>query len=286
MADFGVLTNALNTITGGSEKASILICDKRDMAEKELPPKDPVSPGSAVPGAGSIPGGANVSKLKDKAKAAAQEAVADQFGIDLGEYDKEFVVQFNPATLNINGFSGGSYDTIDYSEVGKAAKATPLDTNYSLSVNLIFDQMELQNSFPLDFLDFSLTTAAKAAWKAVNVAYGGLSISVQAATEGLIAALHNPKTRYVAFAWGPLRYKGVLKSVNAQYKMFDMMGRPVRSEVALTLYLADKDIKAANGQANLGMWYGSYKKAFIDAALGSARALKIAKDITKEVLGD
>ncbi len=300
MGDFAALTNAFSTITGSTAKASILIADKREAAKKNPIPDKPVTAGAGVPGGISIPAGAkNVAALADKAADAAGgivDAVKDNLGLDpssiLGseaykDFNKMFTVQFNPASLHISGVSGGSYDTIDYREAGThAARATPLTCNYSMSVKLIFDQMELQNAFPLDYLDFSLTTAVKTAIKAVTVAKNGLSISVQAATEGLIAALQNPQTRYVCFLWGPLSYKGVVKSVNAQYKMFDLMGRPIRSEVALTLYLADKDIQQEGGTSNMGMWKNAYRKAFADTAVAGASAIKTAEKITKMVLGD
>ncbi len=301
MADLGALTNALTTITGSTAKASILISDKRGLAEANVIPKGPVNAGSGTPGGVKVPGGLNVQNLAGKAAAGANVVsgvvgkVADNLGLNpdsiLGtgiykDFNKMFTVQFNPASLHISGVSGGSFDVNDYSEAGAAARATPLNTNYSMSVKLIFDQMELQNSFPLDYLDFSLTTAAKTAMKAVTVAANGLSISVQAATEGLIAALQNPRTRYVCFKWGKLSYKGVLKSVNAQYKMFDLMGRPVRSEVNMTLYLADKDITQEGATDNLGQWEDAYDKAFSDAAIAGAKAVKTAAKITKSILGD
>ena len=300
MADFAGLTNAFTTITGSTAKANILIADRRIEAAKPIDPKPAVSAGTGGAGGISMPAGAQVGKIASAASGAsnaiagAAGSVMSNLGLDpsqyIGgeddEYNKCFTVQFNPASLNITGYSGGSYDTTDFSEQGKSAKATGLSTNYSLSVRLIFDQMELQNSFPLDVFDYNMSTALASVYKIVNVAASGLSISVQAATEGLIGALYNPRTRYVCFVWGPMRYKGVLKSVNARYTMFDLMGRPVRSEVNLTLYLADKDIKQAGGNANLGMWANSYKKAFIDTAIGGAAKVKTATKIAKAVLGD
>ena len=301
MADLAGLTNAFSTITGSTAKASILIADQREDSEIVPKPKKPVEAGTGGPG--GIPAGSGVKALAKKAAGAVKEvgsAVIDTVSANLGggiddilgvgayeDFNRAFTVQFNPASLHISGVSGGSYDTIDYSEQNKsAARATPIKPNFSLSVKLVFDQMELMNSFPLDYMDFSLTTALKTAYKAVNVAKSGLSISVQAATEGLVAALQNPRTRYVCFLWGPLSYKGVLKSVNAQYKMFDLMGRPVRSEVALTLYLADKDIIQDGGTSNLGQWKKAYKDAFSDAAIAGAASVKMAKKITNMVLGE
>lgn len=298
MADFAALTNGLATVTGSTSKAAILIADKREKSTFVPIPKPAVKPGSGGVGV-SVPSGAlNTLKkasnaIKESVVGDAINSVLDNMGKNIEDYvgiDKEFQkafgVQFNPASLNISGYSGGSQDIIDYSEAGRSAKTTPLEPNYSLSFTLIFDQMELQNCFPMDILDFNLSTAAKSAMKAVTVASSGLSISVQAITEGLIGALYNPKTRYVGFLWGPLLYKGVLKSVNARYTMFDMVGRPVRSQVGITMYLADKDIKQAGAKSNLGMWTNAYKKAFIDTASAGAQRLKVATDIVNTILGD
>ena len=307
MADFATLTNAFATVTGATSKAAILIADKRQKAEMVPIPNPAVKPGGAGAGGLNVPSGGALNKLK-KAGAAVKGAVTaaadyiddtavvtnvkNNLGYNLSnivgmdkEFQKAFRVQFNPSSLNISGYSGGSQDIIDYTETGKAAKATPLETNYAFSVNLIFDQMELQNCFPWDIMDFTLTTGMQAAMKAVSVATTGLDISVQAVTEGMIGALYNPRTRYVGFLWGPLLYKGVIKSVNARYTMFDLMGRPVRSQISLTLYLADKDIKQAGAKSNLGMWANAYKKAFLDTASAGQKAIKIAQEASKAVLG-
>ncbi len=303
MDGISTLTNGITTATGSTAKANILISDKRDTLDADYKKKKAVAPGSgSVGGVGgiSVPGGVNLQNLAEKASNVANtvgnvaSGVLDTMGYDVNsriggdsEYNKMFTVQFNPASFSISGFSGGSYDTQDFRAAGKSAKATPMDLTYSLNVTLIFDQMELQNSFPLDMLNTALVTEGmQAAWKGLETLTSGLSISVQSATEGLIASLQNPRTRLVCFEWGTMRYKGVMKSVNANYKMFDMMGRPVRSEVALSLYLADDAIKGSGGKSNLGMWANAYKKAFLDAKAGGALAAKKVKDISKTVLGD
>ena len=298
MADFATLTNSIMTASGSTSKAAILISDKRGITAIDPIPKAAVKPGTGGLGGVNVPTGA-LNTLKKAANAIKDTAtdvydtVADNMGKNIEQYvgigkefQKAFGVQFNPASLSITGYSGGFQDVTDYSEAGKSAKAKALDTTYALSFTLVFDQMELQNSFPMDIMDFTVTTAAKAAWKSINVATSGLSISVQAITEGFVGALYNPKTRYMGFLWGPLLYKGVLKSVNATYTMFDMMGRPVRSQVAITMYLADKDIKQAGAKSNLGMWTSAYKKAFLDTATAGAQRLKVATDIVETILGD
>ncbi|MBO6215149.1 MAG: hypothetical protein J6N76_06390, partial [Lachnospiraceae bacterium] len=202
------------------------------------------------------------------------------------DYNKSFEVQFNPSTLNISGFSGGSYELVDYSGKGAGAKTTPLHPNLSLNVTLVFDQMDLSNSFPMDSIDFSISANAMKAMKAVQGMTNYMPISVQAATEGLVAALSNQYTRLVCFAWGKqIRYKGVLKSVNANYKLFDIMGRPVRSEVALSIYLADKDVMAAGGESKLGIWKEAYDEAFDDAIGYGKTATDTYKKVSETIFG-
>ena len=293
--DISGLTNGLMSVTGQTEKAKILIADRRVNADKYLVPEKPTSAGSAAAlGGASIPSGA--SKAMNKAVNAGSAVMGALSGgaegmlhgasvISDGEFNKSFTVQFNPSSLNLSGFSGGSYDVVDHRGTGKSAKNTPLDPNIALNVTLIFDQMSLANSFPMDSVGFSISQAAKTALGAVSAAMDTMSISVQAATEGIIGVMTNPYTRLICFKWGNLRYKGVLKSVSAQYKMFDIYGRPVRSEVALSLYLADSDIKAEKGTSNLGMWSTAYDACFGDTTKFGAVIADRAKKIMNFVNG-
>lgn len=276
------LTNALNTIMGSTTRAKILIADKRINSEKYIIPKKAVSPGSsaAVPG-GTVPSGAT-GALQTAASTGSNAIKAVGGAIsggdsptigaastitNAGEFNKQFTVQFNPSTLNISGFSGGSYDVVDFSGPGKAVKNTPLDPNIAFNVTLIFDQTDLSTSFPMDSLTVSASQLISNAIKSITVGLDTMSISVQAVTEAFIGILTNQYTKLICFQWGSLKYKGVLKSVNANYKMFDIYGRPARSEVALSLYLADKDVKQAGGANELGQWADAYNAAFSDATM-------------------
>ena len=293
--DVSGLANAMMTATGATEKAKILIADRRVNSEKYLIPDKPTSAGSAMAvGGASIPSGATkaLNKAASVGSAIAGAVAGGAEGminganiIKDGEFNKSFTVQFNPSTLNLSGFSGGSYDVVDHRGTGKSAKNTPLDPNIALNVTLIFDQMSLANSFPMDSVGFSISQATETALSAVSASLNTMSISVQAATEGIIGVMTNPYTRLICFKWGNLRYKGVLKSVSAQYKMFDIYGRPVRSEVALSLYLADSDIKAEKGASNLGMWTTAYDACFGDTAMVGTAIADRAKKIMNFVNG-
>ena len=281
------------------EKATIYISDRRIDLEKlgVAIPKNPVSAGVAAMPKLSVPGGALTEGLAKKMASEAAEVAKNQAAKAVEnitpaalknlEYNREFTVLFNPSSLNINGFSGGSYDMLDFSGTkDKSAKATAPHTTLTLSVTLIFDQMELATSFPMDSIDFSISNAAMSAIKAVTETIGSMQMTVQAATEGFIGALSNQYTRLMMFSWGQLSYKGVLKNVNANYKMFDVYGRPVRSEVSLTMYLAEKEIEVNGGQANLGQWERSYDDAFSDATKFGASGMDKFKKATELFLGN
>ena len=281
------LTNSFLSVTGSRERAIIRIADKRINVDNYINTKSPVSPGStSALGGGMVPTGKVASLAKKAAKTALStvgaggivDTISGALESVSGEYNKAFTVQFNPSTLNISGFSGGSFEIMDFSSPGKSAKTTPLEPNIALNVTLIFDQTELANSFPMDSLDYSISSVASKAMKGITAGMESFPISVQAVTEGFIGILSNPYTRLICFEWGNLRYKGVLKNISANYKLFDIMGRPVRSEVALSMYIADQHVKAAGGDASLGQWEEAYDAAFDDATVfGTTVADKVKK---------
>lgn len=288
MADVTGLTNALNTITNSSTQAYLLIKDKRPTGMSTVTKKGAVDPGSASSiGGMSIPSGATDALNKVADATGVKDKINEKIDKIAGslEYDKVFSVQFNPATLRINGFSGGAFEAVDYRNQGNSAKTAPLNPTLTMGVTLLFDQMSLANSFPVDNIDTSISSMTSKMIQGVTESLKGYSISVQAAVEGLIGVLRNPNTRQVCFSWGSLRYKGTLRQVDATYTMFDMLGRPVRAQVALSIYLMDEEIKKSGKKNALGMWASAYNSAFSDAtAYGTTMADK-AKKWSKLVTG-
>lgn len=59
--------------------------------------------------------------------------------------------------------------------------------------------------------------------------------SVQPDVERFIAIVRNPYVRQVAFYWGTMCYKGVVKSVDAEYVLFNQEGTPMRATVDFTI---------------------------------------------------
>ena len=216
--------NLLNSLTGQVEKAYIEIIDKR---EKEVTvtqvKKDD---DDLLGGFGSI----NDIDMDDM----------DLAGINLDNIKglsttrKRYIVQFNPSTLNIQAMGGGQFAVTNHAAKGKSKlDYTALTPRIQVSMKLIFDEVQrpvLQSK----------------------------DDSVRTQVEAFVAALRNPKTREITFAWGKLCYSGDLISVDSRYTMFSVYGKPLRAEVTVTLVCKDENLQ----EDNMGIWEEHYKKAF------------------------
>lgn len=58
---------------------------------------------------------------------------------------------------------------------------------------------------------------------------------VQPDVQQFLALVQDPYVRQVAFCWGDLSYKGLLKNVEAEYVIFNALGTPTRATINLTL---------------------------------------------------
>lgn len=58
---------------------------------------------------------------------------------------------------------------------------------------------------------------------------------VQPDVQQFLALVQDPYVRQVAFCWGDLLYKGLLKNVETEYVLFNALGTPTRATINLTL---------------------------------------------------
>lgn len=125
-------------------------------------------------------------------------------------------VQFNPSSLR---FSSGEKKTgkeksdITHNEKGQTHSAEAEDSGASVQVGmkLIYDITVLDRTIYKD-------------------GYG-----VQQAVDRFIAIVENPYVRQVAFYWGTMCYRGVVKSVDAEYVLFDENGIPMRAIIDFSI---------------------------------------------------
>lgn len=115
-------------------------------------------------------------------------------------------VQFNPSSLRFSsGETNAGKERADVSQNENGQMRTAAAENTSVvvhvAVKLIFDRTIY------------------------------VDCSVQPDVERFIAIVKNPYVRQVAFYWGSMCYKGVVKSVDAEYALFNHEGTPMRATV-------------------------------------------------------
>lgn len=143
---------------------------------------------------GPLSGDITKSALKGKQSAPSQSGVTTM------------KVQFNPSSLRFSSGEAGSGKEkadISHEENGQTRIAAAENSGelVRVGVKLIFDRTIYEDS------------------------------SVQPEVERFIAIVKNPYVRQVAFYWGTMCYRGVVKSVNAEYVLFDREGTPMRATV-------------------------------------------------------
>lgn len=119
-------------------------------------------------------------------------------------------VQFNPSSLRFS--SGGTESGKEKADVSHKEKeqtrTAPAENSSELvrvAVKLIFDRSIYEDS------------------------------SVQSQVESFISIVRNSYVRQVAFYWGTMCYRGVVKSVNAEYVLFNQAGNPMRATVDFSI---------------------------------------------------
>ena len=255
------LGDAIAENLGCIEKAVIEIIDQRGIRPNEAPPVVPQ---------GGAPGGAPQAPAAPAAPAVPSPTLSSSYlaaagGLDMvdrGAKVKRYTVQFNPSTLTLRGRGTGFIPTMSYTkkenEEAQAAKPAKQDVSITMSVRLIFDQVDPFDAFMSDKLNLSPSQLIQNVGKTIQMGKGTRPITVQKNVEGFIAALRSPYTRIITFHWGEMNYFGTLNNVNAQYTMFNLQGQPIRAYVNLTLRYAT----TTPFPNDLGPWEKAYENAF------------------------
>lgn len=278
---FGGLLNVV-----ALEKAILEIVDKRGSAA--VVADGAASGGSSIGSfASGISGKAlNILESEDipglsGAVSAAQRAAESQNEVS----KKRIEVQFNPNELSFSAY-GGRRSTIANTVVPKANEGNPSDaekmgdgisekqksdktvkesktvTNgekpprIEMRVPLVFDAMNASEAFHHVSNEMNLYSVGSTVSSLIKS--GGTAYTVQPQVEAFLAALRCSKTRNVNFCWGKMLYSGVLNSVNVNYSMFSMTGKPVRARVELGILLCDSSL----ADPFKTVWYEKYKTAF------------------------
>ncbi len=104
----------------------------------------------------------------------------------------------------------------------------------SMQVDLIFNDVNVKDAFMADKLRVSANDIVTDVATGVNKKFNG-GYSVQAQSNGLVAATFLEYNRSVTFHWADTDFSGEIESVSVKYTMFSVSGRPIHSVVTLRI---------------------------------------------------
>lgn len=169
-------------------------------------------------------------------------------------------VQYNPSSIYLETVAGMQ---MNFAPVNMGEASTnQLRQNYepeatTMSVQLVFDAVNVQDSF----MDSNLAlTAGNVASAAMDIATSatGKTYSVKPQMDGIMSLLTRQCTRHVLFFWAKMCFQGELSSVSSHYSMFNTSGNPVRGDIRLTIRQStDPAAKYQNSY-----WEKAFTKAF------------------------
>lgn len=143
-------------------------------------------------------------------------------------------VQYNPTSLSIQANAEPIPFTYLQQNIDSGIpNQSPRPPMVVLSVELIFDAMNPKDAFMKEKISLSTGGIVSSVAGAAQAAKGGYTVQPQ--TDGLIAALMRPSTRVVTFRWADMAFTGQLIEVQAEYTMFSVSGKPVRSKVRMNI---------------------------------------------------
>ena len=226
-AALSALGSALTTnVFGITEKATLTIVTGSDSDAS----------GAAGSAAGSVAGAAAGAA---GAAAGAAGAAATALGVGTAAASAavpktyRMTVQFNPSSIS---FHASTVDSPFQYLQQKSDSEIPLQgfrpPSISMSVMLIFDQVNVKDCFMMEKFKVSTQDIAQLA---VNKGVNTTVYSVQKQTNAFVGMMLSDETRTVTFQWADLCFKGEVTEVRADYTMFSISGRPVRSQVRLNL---------------------------------------------------
>lgn len=201
--------------------------------------------------------------LADTQKAlqnAASNASLTGLVMAAGHHAHVMQVQYNPSTLSLQA----NAEAIPFTYLQQNVDSGIPNQNLRppmvvLAVELIFDAMNPADAFMMDKARLSVGAAATDISGIVqNVKHGGYTVQPQ--TEGLVAALLQSETRMVTFRWADMAFTGQLIEVRADYTMFSVSGKPIRSKVFMNI------AQQVESSADVGYWNKALDRVFSESS--------------------
>lgn len=225
------------SILGGNKKA-YLIVHKSDVDDVDT--TKVASKTDAILTAQALLGNTTVAQV-------AASMQKDQMSVQVME------VQYNPSSLALQA----NADSIPFSSMQQNVDNSVPNQNIrppqvTLAVELLFDAMEPADAFMADKFNTNPVDIVAN----VATAIRGHVFTVQPQTNGLLALLMEPKTRVITFRWASMAFTGTVTEASAEYTMFSVSGRPIRSKLRLHI------TQTVDSKGDYKYWDDALDKAF------------------------
>lgn len=181
-------------------------------------------------------------------------------------------VQYNPSSISFNATTSTIRHQGMQTNLGSTLP-TQLKRPPSIimSVDLVFDDVNLKDAFMADKLRLSVGDVVSAVGGVVRNILGE-GYTVQPQTDGLIATTMYPFSRRITFQWAEMEFTGDVSEVQARYVMFSVSGKPIRSNVKLNI------TQCVTDKASRQKWTKAFDAAFGDSSLDSVTGGKSPMD--------
>jgi hypothetical protein len=203
----------------------------------------------------------SVAELAEKALLLSESvnpdsaAISDIFG---AANSHVLQVQYNPSSI---GFRANSEDIpVNRLQQNVVAEIPPQFTrppSVVMSVQLVFDAMNVKDSFMADKFRLSASDVLGGAATAVRE-LRGKTFTVRPHTNALLYMLMRKESSFVTFHWSNMTFYGLVSEVHARYAMFSVSGEPVRSFVDLSI------VQRVEGATANTYWEKAFDKCFGD----------------------
>ena len=170
-----------------------------------------------------------VSKLMDLSKGVSKSAIQEELLLETALTYYWLEVEFNPNSLRYVARNGSiQQQHLVTSDIG----ANIAQYNVEAQTDLHFD-MYVDSAVCLSAttgLNLSTLLSAR-----VNVMSGEDFYNIAPIVDGICSLCNSVETQYLIFAWGRMLFYGVLESVDAEYQMFDVDGKPIRAKISISI---------------------------------------------------
>lgn len=239
----GLANTLANSALGTVQKALLVVHTAKDSSELDSS-KVAVATENALAGAASTMRATQAALSGSGMKASVMQ------------------VQYNPSSLSIQA----NAESIPFTYLQENVDNGIPNQNIRppmvvLSVQLVFDAMNPKDAFMAEkFTSISTGGIVSSVAGAIKTA-SGEGYTVQPQTNGLLAALLKPHTRVVTFRWADMAFTGHLIEVQADYTMFSVSGKPIRSTVQMNI------AQQVESKADIQYWDNALDQAIKNKAL-------------------